>query len=51
MLDLSNPDLDWAQLGRSMGVEASRAETIEAFSDQFADAMATAGPRLIEVVL
>jgi hypothetical protein len=32
-------------------VEASRAETVESFDDQFADAMARPGPRLIEVVL
>jgi thiamine pyrophosphate-dependent acetolactate synthase large subunit-like protein len=34
-----------------MGVEASRAETIEAFDSHFAAAMGQRGPRLIEVVL
>src|SRR5205085_1660380 len=47
MLDLSNPELDWTALARGMGVEACRAETIEAFAAQFADAMAGRGPRLI----
>ncbi len=51
MLDLHNPDLDFVKLATGMGVEATRAETIEAFDDQFADAMARKGPRLIEVIL
>ncbi len=51
MLDLHNPELDFVKLAQGMGVEASRAETVEAFDDQFATAMAGRGPRLIEVVL
>ena len=51
MLDLHNPVLDFVKLAEGMGVEASRAETIEAFADQFADAMRRKGPRLIELVL
>jgi len=51
MLDLHNPELDWCLLARGMGVEASRATTTEEFHAQFADAMKTRGPRLIEVVL
>ena len=51
MLDLRDPTLDFVSLARGMGVEASRAETVESFDDQFADAMARPGPRLIEVVL
>jgi acetolactate synthase-1/2/3 large subunit len=51
MLDLRDPVLDFVSLARGMGVEASRAETAEAFDDQFADAMGRPGPRLIEVVL
>ena len=51
MLDLSNPNLDWSGLGRSLGVEASRAETLEQFVEQFADAMGGRGPRLIEVMI
>ena len=51
MLDLHNPDLDFVSLARGMGVEASRAETIEDFAAQFASAMKAKGPRLIEVLL
>ena len=51
MLDLRNPELDFVRLAQGMGVEASRAETVEAFDDQFASAMAGTGPRLIEVVI
>jgi thiamine pyrophosphate-dependent acetolactate synthase large subunit-like protein len=51
MLDLSRPDIDWAGLGRSLGVESSHADMLEQFEDQFADAMKRTGPRLIEVRL
>jgi acetolactate synthase I/II/III large subunit len=51
MLDLHNPELNWVHLARGMGVEASRAETIEDFTAQFADAIKEKGPRLIEVMM
>jgi acetolactate synthase-1/2/3 large subunit len=51
MFDLRRPDLDWVCLAEGMGVEAVRVDTIEAFADVFASAMATPGPRLIEVVM
>jgi acetolactate synthase-1/2/3 large subunit len=51
MLSLRNPDLGWAALARSMGVEASVAHSIEDFTEQFARAMASPGPRLIEAVI
>jgi acetolactate synthase-1/2/3 large subunit len=51
MLDLHNPELDWVRLAGGLGVEASRAETIEDFEAQFASAIAGRGPRLIEAVL
>ncbi|OAT67972.1 decarboxylase [Mycobacteroides immunogenum] len=51
MLDLHNPALDWQHLATGLGVEASRATTIEEFTDQFGQAMRQRGPRLIEVVL
>ena len=50
MLDLHNPELDFVKLAQGMGVEASRAETTTEFAAQFADAMQTRGPRLIEAV-
>ena len=51
LFDLRNPELDWLKLAAGMGVEASRAATAEEFSDQFASAMKTRGPRLIEAVI
>jgi acetolactate synthase-1/2/3 large subunit len=51
MLDLHNPELDWVNLAKGMGVEASRAETTAEFAAQFESAMKQRGPRLIEVVL
>ncbi len=51
VLELSPPVLDWVSLAAGMGVEASRAETIEAFADQLKAAMGQKCPRLIEVVL
>ncbi len=52
MLDLHDPTLDWLSLGAGLGVEASRAHTVEEFSDQFERAMRqVAAPRFIEVAL
>jgi acetolactate synthase-1/2/3 large subunit len=50
MLDLHDPVLDFVKLAQGMGVEASRAETTTEFAAQFAEAMQTRGPRLIEAV-
>jgi len=51
MLDLHNPELDWVKLASGMGVEASRATSVEEFAAQFGSAMKNRGPRLIEVVV
>lgn len=51
MLDLHNPELDWRQLARGMGVEAARAETGHDFDDTLAHALAAHGPFLIEAVI
>jgi acetolactate synthase-1/2/3 large subunit len=51
MLDLSRPDIDWVSLSEGMGVPASRATTAEEFHEQFAQAMAEKGPRLIEAMV
>ncbi len=50
MLDLHDPVLDFVKMAQGMGVEASRAQTTTEFAAQFADAMQTQGPRLIEAV-
>ncbi|HUA53491.1 MAG TPA: acetolactate synthase large subunit [Candidatus Sulfotelmatobacter sp.] len=51
MLEIGRPDLDWVGLAKSMGVEASRATTIDEFVDQLASGLRAKGPNLIEVVL
>jgi acetolactate synthase-1/2/3 large subunit len=51
MLDLHDPELDFVKLASGLGVEASRAETTTEFAAQFADAIQTKGPRLIEAVM
>ncbi|HZC96321.1 MAG TPA: acetolactate synthase large subunit [Bradyrhizobium sp.] len=51
MLDLHNPELDWVKLASGMGVEASRATSVEELAAQFASAMKHRGPRLIEIVV
>jgi len=51
MLDLSRPDINWVEISEGMGVPATRATTAEEFHQQFADAMATHGPCLIEAMV
>ena len=51
LLDLSNPDLEWTDIARGMGMQAIKVETVAALDQAFADAMAQSGPRLIEVML
>lgn len=51
LLDIGNPDIDWVSLSQSMGVPASRVETIDDLDRDFQAALADSGPRLIEVVL
>jgi len=51
MLDLSNPDINWVDIATGMGVPATRADTAEAFHQQFADAMKNTGPQLIEAMV
>lgn len=51
MLDLRNPELQWVDIARGMGVEAVRVDTVEAFSAAFASAMNTRGPMLIEAMI
>ncbi len=51
LTDLSNPDIDWTGLARSMGVSAVRVESANALSTELARAFATPGPNFIELVL
>jgi acetolactate synthase-1/2/3 large subunit len=50
MLDLGNPELDFVKLAQGLGVPATSATTTTDFTTQFAAAMKTKGPRLIEAV-
>lgn len=51
MMELTRPDLDWVKMAESMGVEAVRVETAEAFTQALRAALANPGPNLIEAVL
>ena len=51
LLDLSKPDLEWTDVARGMGMQSIKVETVAAFDQAFADAMAQKGPCLIEVML
>ena len=51
MLEINRPDINWGLLAKGMGVQATRATTAEEFNDQFARAVATPGPHLIEAML
>jgi len=48
LFDLARPEIDWVALGRSLGVEGRRVETLEAFADVFKAACGRRGPFLIE---
>ena len=48
MMHLDNPSLDWVKLAEAQGVPATRATTAEEFHQQFAAAMSSKGPHLIE---
>jgi acetolactate synthase-1/2/3 large subunit len=51
MFDLSRPDINWVNIAEGMGVPATQATTAEEFHQQFASAMTTRGPRLIEAMV
>jgi acetolactate synthase-1/2/3 large subunit len=50
-LDISNPEMDFVAMAQGMGVQASRATTADEFNQQFADAIASPGPRLIDAII
>ena len=51
LLDLSNPDLEWTDIARGMGMQARKVETVSELDEAFAEAMEQRGPCLIEVML
>jgi len=48
LMHLDNPTLNWVKLAEGHGVPATRATTAEEFHQQFAAAMTSKGPHLIE---
>ncbi len=48
LFDLSEPTIDWATLGTSMGVQGHRVETAEDFSAALANCLHSPGPALID---
>ena len=51
MMDIGNPDLDWVNLAKGMGVPASRVTTTDELNRQLAAYLAEPGPNLIEAVI
>ena len=51
MLDLGDPDLQWVQIARGMGVEAARATSMEECADLMAQSFRQPGPFLIELMV
>ncbi|GAA2995618.1 acetolactate synthase large subunit [Actinokineospora diospyrosa] len=51
LLDLAQPDLDFVQIARGMGVSATRATTAEELAEQFAAALERPGPHLIDAIV
>jgi acetolactate synthase-1/2/3 large subunit len=51
MLDLGDPDLQWVQIARGMGVEAARATSMEECADLMAQSFRRPAPFLIELMV
>jgi acetolactate synthase-1/2/3 large subunit len=51
MLDLHDPEMNWARIASGFGIESSRATTCEELAAQYASAMQQRGPRLIEALI
>ena len=51
LTELTNPELNWCDIARGMGVPATRPETAEAFHADLARALEEPGPHLIEALI
>ena len=51
LLDLSNPDIDFAAIAEGFGVPATRATTAEELATQFSAALRSPGPHLIDAAV
>jgi acetolactate synthase-1/2/3 large subunit len=50
-LGIGSPDMDFVEMARGMGVQASRVATAEEFNARFEEAMREKGPRLIDALV
>ncbi len=51
LFSLNDPNLDWLKIAEGFGVEAARADTLEALADLLAAANRRSGPFLIELAI
>ena len=51
LTELSNPDIDWTRLAKSMGIPGVRVEDAESLCKELERALATPGPNIIEMML
>jgi acetolactate synthase-1/2/3 large subunit len=51
LFELTNPNLDWVDLAKGMGVHATRAELAEHLVEQLEAAIHSPGPHLIEAII
>ena len=51
MFEIGNPDLDWVQLAKGMGVPATRVTSLDAFAKALKEGFSSEGPTLIEIPL
>jgi acetolactate synthase-1/2/3 large subunit len=50
-LAIGGPDMDFVAMAQGMGVQATRASTLEEFNTQLDDALHARGPRLIDAIV
>jgi len=51
LFDIGNPDIQWSELARGMGMEGHRCEDAEDFTIKLEAALAAEGPQLIDAVM
>ena len=51
LMDLGNPNLDWTQISRGMGVPAASVDTAEDLAKELKHALSESGPHLIEMII
>ncbi|MEL0163047.1 MAG: acetolactate synthase large subunit, partial [Halieaceae bacterium] len=51
LLDLTNPEINWTDIAKGMGMQATRVTTVAGLDAAMAEAMSNKGPSLIEVIL